>query len=218
MWNLLGPVYNHHIYGAVFGLYEDLARSVPPEGPVSYLDVGTGRGYMALQLAASHPDADVTGIDYSATQVRSAERLRRRSGIANCRFQQADALNLPFADASFAGVVTVGSFKHWRDRHQGLAEIHRVLRPGGWIILSETDREVSDGELRSFMKRLSPYRPLDPLLFWGLRNIIFGESFSRKDLAAFAAGVGFVDIAAATSAACPYAVLAARKEMEAACT
>ncbi|PKN34064.1 MAG: hypothetical protein CVU61_09875 [Deltaproteobacteria bacterium HGW-Deltaproteobacteria-19] len=217
MWNLLGPVYNHHIQRANFDLFEDIARRAPPGRPDSYLDVGTGRGYVALNLAAFRPEAMITGIDYSITQVRSAERLRRKKGITNCRFRQADAMDLPFADASFAGVLTVGSFKHWPDKRRGLTEIRRVLRPGGWIILSETDGETTDGELRTYMKRLSPYRLLDPLLFWGLRNIIFGRGCSGLDLAAIAADAGFEDIATSSSPTCPYTVLEARKKKEPAC-
>jgi ubiquinone/menaquinone biosynthesis C-methylase UbiE len=217
MWDLLGPVYNYHIYRALREFYEEVARLAPSEGPGGYLDVGTGRGYMALQLARIHRAASVVGIDHSITQVRSAERLRRKWGVGNASFRQADALRLPFEDESFHGAVSVGSVKHWHDPKRGLAEIHRVLKPGGWLILSEVDPDVTDGELRRFMKRLSPYRPLDPLLFRGLRSIIFGESFSREVLSARVAGAGFEDIAASTAGTCPYIVLTARKGKGSSC-
>lgn len=218
MWDLLGPVYNHYIRGANAGLFEDVATRAPSGCGDSCLEVGTGRGYIALNLAAACPKSTVTGVDYSITQVRAAERLRRKKGLANCRFRQADAMHLPFADASFAGAVTVGSIKHWPEPRRGLAEIRRVLRPGGWIILSEIDRETTDGEIRTYMKRLSPYRSLDPLLFWGLRNIIFGGSFTGRDLAAMAADAGFGDIVLTASPTCPYAVVEASKGKEPACT
>lgn len=218
MWNLLGPVYNYHIYGALRGLYEDLAGRTPDEGAAEYLDVGTGRGYMALHLAAARPASSVVGIDHSVTQVRSAERLRRKRGIGNASFRQADAHGLPFEDESFHGAVTIGSVKHWANPRKGLAEIHRVLKPGGWMILSEVDPEVDDAELRRFMKRLSPYRPLDPILFWGLRSVIFGASHLRGDLQSWAKAAGFGDVEDIPSPTVPYIVFKARKQEAATCT
>lgn len=211
MWNLFGPIYNQQIYNALFELYEHIAEEIKPDGPSKILDVGAGRGYITLLLAARRPMASLTGIDFSATQVRSAERLRERRRIDNCRFELGNAMQLPFADNRFDAVVTVGSIKHWPDPQQGMAEIHRVLAPGRWAVISETDREASEEDLRRFMQRFTAWFFWDPLLFWGLRHIIFDHSFSQQEIVSFARNAGFREVRTEKLDTCPYVIVKAQK-------
>jgi SAM-dependent methyltransferase len=71
-------------------------------------------------------------VDASATMVRHAGR-RNRASIRGGRVavHQADATRLPFPDASFTKVGSLNSLQFWTDPQQGLAELHRVLQPGG---------------------------------------------------------------------------------------
>ena len=211
MWDLFGPIYNQQIYNALFELYEHIAEEINLDGPSQILDVGAGRGYITLLLAARRPTASLTGIDFSATQVRAAERLRKRRGIDNCRFELGNAMQLPFATNRFDAVVSVGSIKHWQDPQQGIAEIRRVLAPGGWAVISETDREASGKALRRFMQRFTAWFFWDPLLFWGLRHIIFDHSFSQQEIVSFAQAAGFREIRTEKLATCPYVIVKAQK-------
>jgi ubiquinone/menaquinone biosynthesis C-methylase UbiE len=144
-------------------------------------------------------------------QVRAAERLRKRRGIANCRFEVENAMRLPYVDNSFDAVVSVGSIKHWPDPQRGITEIHRVLVPEGWAVVSETDRDVSTIALRRFIQRFTAWFFWDPLLLWGLRHIIFGRSFSEREIVAFAETAGFREIRTERLATCPYVIVNARK-------
>lgn len=211
MWDLFGPIYNRQIYDALFELYEHIAEEIHVNGNSRILDVGAGRGYITLLLAARRPAASLTGIDFSATQVRVAERLRKRRGIDNCRFELGNAMNLPFEDNRFDAVVSVGSIKHWPDPQQGVAEMRRVLAPGRWAIISETDREASGKALRRFMQRFTAWFFWDPVLFWGLRHIIFDHSFSQQEMIAFARTAGFGEIRTEKLATCPYVIVKAQK-------
>jgi len=213
MWNFFGPIYNRQICNAVSELYEHVVLDIDRDGPAQILDVGAGRGDMTLLLAARRPTASLVGIDFSATQVHAAERLRQQRGIRNCRFEQGNAMNLPFADNRFDAVATLGSIKHWPDSQQGVAEIHRVLAPGGWAVIAETDREVSEEALRCFMQRFTAWFFWDPLLYWGLRHIVFGPSFSQNEIVAFAQSVGFREIRTERLAACPYVIVKAQKSI-----
>ena len=211
MWDLFGPIYNRRIYNALFELYEHIAQAVEMDGSSQILDVGAGPGYATLLLAARHPTASLLGIDFSAMQVRAAERLRKQRGIHNCRFEQGNAMNLPFANNRFDGIVSIGSIKHWADPQQGMVEISRVLAPGCWAVISETDRDVAEDALRRFIQRFTAWYFWDPLLHWGLRHIIFGQSFSEQEIASLARAAGFREIRTEKLASCPYVIVKAQK-------
>ena len=211
MWDLFGPVYNRHILEPLSDLYEQIARDLPVNSPARILDVGCGRGYVTLLLAGRLPSASLAGIDYSATQVRAAERLRKRRDLANCRFEQGNAMSIPFAGDHFDAVVSVGSIKHWKDAPQGLGEIRRVLAPGRWAVVSETDKGVSDEDLRRFMRRFHVWFLWDAILFWGLRNVVFGGSYTEREMVAMAHAAGFSEVTTDRVDDCPYVIVKARK-------
>jgi ubiquinone/menaquinone biosynthesis C-methylase UbiE len=211
VWDTWGPVYNRRIYAAIAELYEHIVREMTPTGPVRILDVGAGRGYVSLLLASRNPQASLIGVDYSPLQVRSAERLRRVRGIENCRFPRGNAMSLPFEEGAFHAVVSVGSVKHWPDALQGLREILRVLKPGGTMVMAETDRGVSDEELGAFIRRFSIWFIPDALLFWGLRHVVFGGSFTQEDLESLVQTAGFEGLSRHRISTCPYVVVKARK-------
>jgi ubiquinone/menaquinone biosynthesis C-methylase UbiE len=96
------------------------------------LDVGCGPGLAVAYAAAS--DSRAVGVDASPTMVRQAGR-RNRAAIRRGRVEihRADATRLPFADATFTKVGSLNSLQFWTDPDQGLAELHRVLEPGGTV-------------------------------------------------------------------------------------
>jgi SAM-dependent methyltransferase len=93
-------------------------------GAARVLDVGTGEGQVARLAAAG--GADVVGVEPAWAQVREA--VRRGGGPAYAR---AGAAALPFADAAFDAVVACLVFEHIREVDEALAEVARVLAPGG---------------------------------------------------------------------------------------
>jgi ubiquinone/menaquinone biosynthesis C-methylase UbiE len=211
VWDLFGFLYNNRIYGALHELYEHIAKDLRLTERAHVLDVGTGPGYMALHVAEQYPSSTVVGIDFSPMQVSTAERLRTRKKIGNCRFMKANAMRLPFEQARFDAVVSVGSIKHWPDTVSGLREIGRVLKTGGVIIISETDREVSREMLRNFLERFTAWYFWDPLLFWGMRRIVFGHSYSEEQIGSFLKTAGFREVQAERLEGCPYVIVKARK-------
>src|SRR5207237_8002023 len=84
------PGYYHHqsplhlnlacLLGGVTGL------SITPKSPVSYLELGCGCGFGALALAASNPNWQVTGIDFSPAHIAAGRQLADEAGIPNARF------------------------------------------------------------------------------------------------------------------------------------
>ncbi len=211
VWDLFGPIYNRNIQAALRGLYEHVAERMHL-GPFECgLDVGTGPGHVALSAAQRYPSSIVVGVDFSPLQVRRAERIRRREKVENCRFLKADAMRLPFAPESFDAVASVGSIKHWPDARRGLREIFRVLRPGKRAIVAETDREAGREDVKNFVARFSIWYIPGPLLEWGTRRIVFGQSYSEKQIAAFMEEAGFAAVRAERLTGCPYVIVQAVK-------
>lgn len=98
------------------------------------LDVGCGTGIMSAKLAAT--GRQVLGIDLSPAMVRRAGRKR----TAHLDFTIGDAEHLPVKDVVFDALVNLISFHHYPHPERALAEFHRVLRPGGRLVLVIFDR------------------------------------------------------------------------------
>ncbi|UGY93014.1 methyltransferase domain-containing protein [Streptomyces gobiensis] len=116
------------------------------------LDVGCGTGHPAVRLAAA-TGGEVTGITVSAEQVATGERLAAEAGLAGrVRFEQADAMELPYPDGSFDAVWACESVMYLSDRMRSLHEIARVLAPGGVFVLSDyTENEALTEEWRAVL-------------------------------------------------------------------
>ena len=95
------------------------------------LDVGCGPGTITLGLAQSVAPGEVVGVDLQESMVERARALAAERGIANVRFDLADAYELPFPDRSFDAALEHRVLMHLADPIRGLREVRRVLRPGG---------------------------------------------------------------------------------------
>src|SRR4051812_16656416 len=94
------------------------------------LDVGSGPGFLAAELAADvGPHGVVDGVDVSDSMLAIAARRPRRAGAAVVRLHRADATSLPFPDASFDAAVSTQVYEYVADIGAALRELARVLRP-----------------------------------------------------------------------------------------
>ena len=98
------------------------------------LDVGCGAAQMTERIAGQA--RSVVGIEVDAAQM---EKNRARSWPASLRFERCSAEALPFADASFDSVTLFKSLHHIPvpAMDQAFSELHRALRPDGWVFISE---------------------------------------------------------------------------------
>jgi len=125
------------------------------------LDVATGGGHTALAFAPHV--REVVATDITKKMLEAAERHIRASGATNVRFQEADAMALPFEDASFDLVTCRVAPHHFPDCAQFVRECARVVRPGG--IVAVIDNVVPDDpEAAKFINGLEKLR--DPSHNW----------------------------------------------------
>jgi SAM-dependent methyltransferase len=134
-----------HAYEATFGrvlggLYRaiaiDLRDSLAGQTCRNILDIGAGPGGLAVALAEQFPDARVTTVDIDPTMATLAAARVAREGIDDqVHVSVGDVAALPLADASVDLVTSSFSVHHWPDAEAGFAEVRRVLRPGGRVII-----------------------------------------------------------------------------------
>ena len=106
-------------------------------GAERILDIGSGTGVVAFEAAAaSTPDGQIIGVDLSEGMLRLAESKRRERGLdRKVRFVKGDVEALEFADSAFDRVLLLFAIMHFPNPEIALAQMHRVLRPGGKLVI-----------------------------------------------------------------------------------
>jgi len=114
----------------------DLMSEIVGERPEAVaLDMGCGGGHVSFRLAPHVRKIVASDLSREMLEVVAAEASRR--GLANLETAQSPAESLPFPSASFDFVATRYSAHHWRDLPAGMAEMRRVLKPGGLAIFMD---------------------------------------------------------------------------------
>lgn len=156
------------------------------------LDIGCGTGRPAVRLAQA-TGCSVTGLSVSAMQVEQANARARKEGLSDqVRFQVADAMELPFQDASFDAVWAFESLLHMPDRAHVLRNAFRVLRPGGMLVLTDvtdqhpiTDEErmlVYSGLMITSLLRFQEYPPLVEATGFSVEEALELTSNTRRSM------------------------------------
>ncbi len=97
------------------------------------LDLGSGTGYLSINIAKRLPNLQVIGIDLSRQMIKIARR--KAKGVNNIKFKVANAVNLPFDDDSIDFIISTGSLHHWKNPTNVFNECYRVLKRNkeAWI-------------------------------------------------------------------------------------
>lgn len=146
---------------ADIGWFAWVAQQLPLESGDSVLDVGCGPGWFWSAIANElPPDLKLTLSDLSPGMIEEALERCRPLPFASVTGRQADAAALPFEDASFDAVIAMHMLYHLPDPAQGIAELYRVLKPGGLLAVTTNGA----GNMRQLYALTTVFGspPLDP--------------------------------------------------------
>lgn len=127
---------------AEIGWFPWVAKQLPLNAGDSVLDVGCGPGWFWATAASELPEnLNLTLSDLSPGMVQEAVERCRPLPFASVTGQQADATALPFEDGSFDAVIAMHMFYHLTDPSKRVAEMYRVLKPGGFLAVTTNGAE-----------------------------------------------------------------------------
>jgi ubiquinone/menaquinone biosynthesis C-methylase UbiE len=134
--------------------FQALARRVADAVPTggSVLEVAPGPGYLAIELAKLG-GRHVTGLDISKTFVEIARHNALDAGI-DVEFQQGNVSAMPFPENAFDFLVCRAAFKNFSQPEAALAEMHRVLKPGGRALIIDLRGDVTPDAIRREVQNL----------------------------------------------------------------
>ncbi len=168
------------------------------------LDVATGTGHTAFAFAPHV--REVIATDITPEMLVEGERLKEEGGMTNVKFQLADAHQLPFEDASFDVVTCRRSAHHFTAIRKALREMHRVLRPGGRLVIDDrsvpeddfVDATLNQLDVLHDHSHIREYRPSE----WkrmmqeaGCKGEVVESYTKHRPLSAFTNGVEPEDVA-----------------------
>ncbi len=120
-------------------------------GPV--LDVGTGTAQIPMELCRQAPAGEVVGIDLAEHMLRVGRENVRRAGLeGRIRLESCDAKRMPFADRSFAAVISNSIVHHIPEPEKVLAEMARVLQSDGTLLVRDLLRPENDAAVRRLVE------------------------------------------------------------------
>ena len=130
-WLLFGPSHRALL---------DRMKGSLGDRPATVLDVGCGTGVFANLARSAFPRASIWGVDLVAAMMAKG-RERRLSSTVGVSLVQGDSERLPFPDGAFDVVTCSNSFHHYPDQGRAVAEMRRVLKPGGRLLLIDGSRD-----------------------------------------------------------------------------
>ncbi len=113
------------------------------------LDIATGTGNVAIAIAQKYSSYSITGLDISSEMLKIAEK--KSKGMKRIRYMLGDVESINMPSNSFDIVISAFSLSTFADLPKALEEMHRVLKPGGKIILLDMFK-ITDATLKRLMK------------------------------------------------------------------
>jgi ubiquinone/menaquinone biosynthesis C-methylase UbiE len=165
-----------------------IAAMVPAAGSV--LEVAPGPGFLSIELAKR--GLQVRAVDISKTFVEIARRNAAAEGV-KARFQLGNAAALPVDDDSVDFVVCRAAFKNFTEPVKAMAEMRRVLRPGGTALLIDMRRDASLDEIRRYVNSLGVSHLNRWFMMLTFRGMLIKRAYPLEEIRRMALEAGWAD-------------------------
>lgn len=120
-----------------------VVKTIAATNPENALDIATGTGDLAIQMAEAIPQAKVTGLDISPGMLEVGKtKVKDKNLESRINMVIGDSEALPFEENTFDAITVAFGVRNFEDLEKGLSEIHRVLKPGGIFVVLETSVPV----------------------------------------------------------------------------
>lgn len=148
MFDNIAPAYDFMNRAMTLGVdkrwRKAMVKKLSAHGAKNILDVATGTGDVAIQIARTIPGSELTGIDLSENMIGIGRRKIEDAGLTSrIALVQGDCLDLPMADATFDAVTVAYGVRNFQNLQKGYEEMARVLRPGGMLAVLELSTPTS---------------------------------------------------------------------------
>lgn len=158
-----------------------LVKEIPAGGRV--LEIAPGPGYFCIELAKLG-NFQINGLDISKSFVEIARRNAAAAGV-RAEFRQGDASATPFEAESFDFIFCQAAFKNFSRPVQAIAEMYRVLRPGGTALLVDLRRDASPAGIEQEIKGMGLGPVNEALTRWTFRLMLLKSAYSVTEIEAF---------------------------------
>ena len=175
-------------------------RLVAQTEPSSVLDIATGTGDLAISIAQTNAK-EIIGLDISEGMLAVGRKKIAAKNLSDkIKMVQADSENLPFEKDSFDAITVAFGVRNFENLEKGLAEIYRVLKPGGILVILETSVPVKFPFKQGYKLYSNALLPLIGKIFSKDKE---AYSYLSKSAAAFPYGkkfnniltkIGFIDV------------------------
>jgi ubiquinone/menaquinone biosynthesis C-methylase UbiE len=166
---------------------EKLARMIPAGGRV--LEIAPGPGYFCIELARLG-QFQITGLDISHSFIEISRRNAAAAGI-KAEFRQGDAANMPFEDQAFDFTFCQAAFKNFSQPVRAIAEMYRVLRPGGVGLIVDMRRDASRADMDAEINGMGLGRLDAVFTRWTFRNMLVKSAYTLDEMRSMVAKTPF---------------------------
>ena len=166
---------------------KQLVEKIPAHGKV--LEIAPGPGYFCIELAKLG-NFQITGLDISKSFVEIARRNAAEAGL-KIDFREGNASAMPFKENTFDFTFCQAAFKNFSEPVKAIAEMYRVLRPGGLSVISDLRRDASAEEIEREIKGMG-LGPINRFMVrWTFKNMLLKNAYSVDEIRSMVAQTPF---------------------------
>jgi ubiquinone/menaquinone biosynthesis C-methylase UbiE len=151
---------------------------------VTILELAPGPGYLSIELAKIG-NYHIVGLDISSTFVEIARAKAKEAGV-NIDFRQGNASYMPMADDLFDFLVCSAAFKNFSEPVQALAEMFRVLKPGGKALIIDLRPDASIEEIETHIRKDMALTGINfQLTKWAFKSMLLKRAYTKDQIRQF---------------------------------